>query len=105
MASRLCGLLTARFLLHIRAYDTKKLYISRNGRAPEAHTLSLFQAVGGRVVSDFGEDPVTRAELDNEAAPEHIAMCDATLQRGRGEDIEEQDRGFVRGALPLVTIV
>ena len=57
------------------------------------------------MVSDFGEDPVTRAELDNEAAPEHIAMCDATLQRGRGEDIEEQDRGFVHGSSTLVTTV
>lgn len=60
------GLLTARFLLHIRAYtENSSASLSKTGgQAREQHTLSAFQAVRARVVDEFGEDPVARAEQD-----------------------------------------
>lgn len=59
--------MTARFLLHIRIWDSRSTFYSRSGNhastgSPDddqaMQQLSAFQVAGNAVVSEFGEDPV-----------------------------------------------
>ncbi|THH17490.1 hypothetical protein EW146_g3338 [Bondarzewia mesenterica] len=81
----LSGLLTARFLLHIRAWDGQQSVISTLGDAPQLGTVSTFQAVSrafSLAVDEFGDDPVAREVVQTEDAPPSV--MDEEIVPGEG---------------------
>lgn len=74
------GLLTARFLLHLRAWEYKQTngVLSKGGARSQAHSMPEFQVaqrltVLSSVMDEFGEDPVVR-EKKRAAVDQPIVM-------------------------------
>ncbi|KAK7054504.1 hypothetical protein VNI00_003702 [Paramarasmius palmivorus] len=76
----LSGLLTARFLLHLRAWEDKQNY-GTSGEGPRhthTDTIGSFHAAPGRgqtsvlsaIIEEFGTDPVARAVAESAQARE-----------------------------------
>ncbi|EIM84430.1 uncharacterized protein STEHIDRAFT_159103 [Stereum hirsutum FP-91666 SS1] len=87
----LSGLMTARFLLHIRIWNKRSTFYSRSGNhasmgSPDddhpTPQLSAFQVAGNAVVSEFGEDPVMVARS--------ARSTDSDLDGHRDHDIEKR---------------
>ncbi|KAK7054502.1 hypothetical protein VNI00_003700 [Paramarasmius palmivorus] len=65
----LSGLLTARFLLHLRKWEHKQNAHGVSGETPNSDTMGSFQAAPGRgqstlmstIIDEFGNDPVAIA--------------------------------------------
>ncbi|THU80940.1 hypothetical protein K435DRAFT_694623, partial [Dendrothele bispora CBS 962.96] len=66
----LSGILSARFLLHLRKWKAKNSHLTPSGHGSSSignvsGTIGTFRAVGGAVASidDFGEDPVALVQM------------------------------------------
>ncbi|THH12652.1 hypothetical protein EW146_g7495 [Bondarzewia mesenterica] len=104
----LSGLLTARFLLHLRALSaqTSQRSLPSGGpgrRQSRTHTVSAFRAAA-RVVSEFGEDPVEHArevgEDEGESEMVEVAPFDRAGLKKFEED-REHGMEFVEGSSGL----
>lgn len=83
--------MTARFLLHLRRWEHKHTMSDGDGDTLEPMEFHQSRTASRSMLSDFGEDPVRRAERDVETRKR--ALGKARSMDPEDYSLEYEDRG------------